>query len=51
MQQAARVSNRTAYMHMGELIETGLTKNIFLILNMLKHKITLRVELVKNDVI
>ena len=29
MQQAARVSNRTAYMHMGELIETGLTKNIF----------------------
>ena len=29
MQQAARVSNRTAYMHMGELVETGLTKNIF----------------------
>ena len=29
MQQAARVSNRTAYMHMGELIESGLTKNIF----------------------
>ena len=29
MQQAARVSNRTAYMHMGELIESGLTKTIF----------------------
>ena len=29
MQQAARVSDRTAYMHMGELVETGLTKDIF----------------------
>lgn len=29
MQQAARVSDRTAYMHMGELVETGLTKSIF----------------------
>ena len=29
MQQAARVSDRTAYMHMGELIESGFTKNIF----------------------
>ncbi len=29
MQQAARVSHRTAYMHMGELIESGLTKTIF----------------------
>ena len=29
MQQAARVSDRTAYMHMGELVETGFTKNIF----------------------
>jgi phosphate transport system ATP-binding protein len=29
MQQAARVSDRTAYMHMGELIETGMTKTIF----------------------
>ena len=29
MQQAARVSDRTAYMHMGELIETGMTKSIF----------------------
>ena len=29
MQHAARVSNRTAYMHMGELIESGLTKTIF----------------------
>tara|TARA_B100002019_G_scaffold96698_1_gene83219 strand:+ start:4280 stop:5044 length:765 start_codon:yes stop_codon:yes gene_type:complete len=29
MQQAARVSDRTAYMHMGELIETGMTKDIF----------------------
>ena len=29
MPQAARVSDRTAYMHMGELIETGMTKSIF----------------------
>jgi len=29
MQQAARVSDRTAYMHMGELVESGFTKNIF----------------------
>jgi len=29
MQQAARVADRTAYMHMGELIESGLTKTIF----------------------
>ena len=29
MQQAARVSDRTAYMHMGELIESGITKTIF----------------------
>ena len=29
IQQAARVSDRTAYMHMGELIETGMTKSIF----------------------
>jgi phosphate transport system ATP-binding protein len=29
MQQAARVSDRTAYMHMGELVETGFNKNIF----------------------
>ena len=29
MQQAARVSDRTAYMHIGELIESGLTKTIF----------------------
>ena len=29
MQQAARVSDRTAYMHMGELIESGSTKTIF----------------------
>ena len=29
MQQAARVSQRTAYFHLGELIEVGLTKQIF----------------------
>ena len=29
MQQAARVSDISAYMHMGELIETGMTKSIF----------------------
>ncbi|HPS53808.1 MAG TPA: phosphate ABC transporter ATP-binding protein, partial [Phycisphaerae bacterium] len=29
MQQAARVSNRTAFFYKGELIEYGLTKLIF----------------------
>lgn len=29
MQQAARVSDRTAYFHMGKLVEVGLTKQIF----------------------
>ena len=29
MQQAARVSQRTAYFHLGKLIEVGLTDNIF----------------------
>jgi phosphate transport system ATP-binding protein len=29
MQQAARVSQRTAYFHMGYLIEVGETKDIF----------------------
>ena len=29
MQQAARVSQRTAYFHMGDLIEVGTTSNIF----------------------
>ena len=29
MQQAARVSQRTAYFHLGELIEVGETKEIF----------------------
>ena len=29
MQQAARVSDRTAYFHLGKLIEVGLTKDIF----------------------
>ena len=29
MQQAARVSQRTGFFHMGELIETGETKKIF----------------------
>jgi phosphate transport system ATP-binding protein len=29
MQQAARVSQRTAYFHLGELIEYGDTKEIF----------------------
>ena len=29
MQQAARVSQRTAYFHMGELIEVGATNQIF----------------------
>lgn len=29
MQQSARVSQRTAYFHLGELIEVGLTEQIF----------------------
>ena len=29
MQQAARVSSKTAYFHLGELIEYGVTKEIF----------------------
>jgi phosphate transport system ATP-binding protein len=29
MQQAARVSQRTAYFHLGKLIEVGKTKEIF----------------------
>ena len=37
MQQAARVSNRTAYFHLGKLIEVGATENIF---TSPKHKLT-----------
>ncbi|MCB1696638.1 MAG: phosphate ABC transporter ATP-binding protein [Halioglobus sp.] len=37
MQQAARVSQRTAYFHMGKLIEVGETKQIF---TMPKHELT-----------
>jgi phosphate transport system ATP-binding protein len=29
MQQAARVSDRTAYFHLGKLVEVGETKKIF----------------------
>ena len=29
MQQAARVSQKTAFFHMGSLVESGQTKNIF----------------------
>ena len=29
MQQAARVSQRTAYFHMGQLVEMGKTEQIF----------------------
>ena len=29
MAQAARVSQRTAFFHMGKLVETGLTSDIF----------------------
>ena len=29
MQQAARVSQRTAYFHLGDLIEVGATEQIF----------------------
>lgn len=37
MQQAARVSDRTAYFHLGKLIEVGNTKDIF---TMPKHELT-----------
>jgi len=37
MQQAARVSERTAYFHLGKLIEVGTTKEIF---TMPKHELT-----------
>ena len=37
MQQAARISDRTAYYHLGHLIEVGKTKDIFLSPN---HKLT-----------
>jgi phosphate transport system ATP-binding protein len=37
MQQAARVSNRTAYFHLGKLVEVGNTDDIF---NIPKHKLT-----------
>lgn len=37
MQQAARVSERTAYFHLGKLIEVGNTKDVF---TMPKHELT-----------
>jgi ABC-type antimicrobial peptide transport system ATPase subunit len=37
MQQAARVSQRTAYFHLGKLIEVGATKDVF---TMPKHTLT-----------
>ena len=37
MQQAARVSKRTAYFHLGKLIEVGDTKQVF---TMPKHELT-----------
>ncbi|MEM6580442.1 MAG: phosphate ABC transporter ATP-binding protein PstB [Pseudomonadota bacterium] len=37
MQQAARVSQRTAYFHLGKLIEVGATKDVF---TMPKHELT-----------
>ncbi len=37
MQQAARVSQRTAYFHLGDLIEVGSTEQIF---NMPRHQLT-----------
>jgi len=30
MQQASRISDRTAYFHLGNLVEVGKTKNIFI---------------------
>ena len=40
MQQAARVSQKTSFFHLGELIETGDTKKYLLILIIQKHKTT-----------
>jgi phosphate transport system ATP-binding protein len=37
MQQAARVSQRTAYFHLGKLVEVGTTKQVF---TMPKHELT-----------
>jgi phosphate transport system ATP-binding protein len=37
MQQAARVSDRTAYFHLGDLIEVGATNDIF---TRPKHRLT-----------
>jgi phosphate transport system ATP-binding protein len=37
MQQAARVSQRTAYFHLGDLVEVGTTDDIF---NQPQHKLT-----------
>jgi len=37
MQQAARVSQRTAYFHLGKLIEVGDTRQVF---TMPKHELT-----------
>jgi phosphate transport system ATP-binding protein len=37
MQQAARVSQRTAYFHLGDLIEVGLTDQVF---TNPRHKLT-----------
>jgi phosphate transport system ATP-binding protein len=37
MQQAARVSQRTAYFHLGKLVEVGATKQVF---TMPKHELT-----------
>ena len=37
MQQAARVSQRTAYFHLGKLVEVGATKDIFTVP---KHQLT-----------
>ena len=44
MQQAARVSQKTAYFHLGKLVEYGDTKEILRGLKMNKPKPTFRVK-------
>ena len=48
MQQAARVSDRTAYFHLGKLVEVGKTKELFITRFMSSLRITLPVVLGEN---
>jgi len=50
MQQAARISDYTAYMYLGELIEFGDTSAVFTNPNAKRLKITLLVDSVNRSV-